>query len=144
VLAAPASELPAIATTAATTALVIAAPSAPAAPLPSKAPATPAPAVIAPTAAALTPAMFTASYLQNPKPVYPVMSKRLKESGTVLLWVSVTAAGTVDDLGLLRPSGYPRLDAEALKTVKLWRFVPAKRGSEAVADKVSVPIEFGL
>ena len=70
------------------------------------------------------------------------MSRKLGESGTVTLWVAVNAAGSVEDLGVLRTSGYPRLDAEALKCVKQWRFNPAQRGGEAVSDKVSVPIEF--
>jgi protein TonB len=87
---------------------------------------------------------FKTTYLQNPKPDYPALSRRLGEAGTVTLWVAVNAVGTVDDLGVLRSSGFARLDEQALKAVKLWRFTPAKRGGQTVADKVSVPIEFGF
>lgn len=111
-------------------------------PSPSPAPRT-SPAA-APTPAPLVHADVKTAYLQNPKPNYPSLSSRLGEAGTVTLWVAVNAAGTVDELGVLHSSGYARLDAEALKAVRLWRFTPAKRGGEAVADKVSVPIEFGL
>ena len=37
-----------------------------------------------------------------------------------------------------------RLDRAALSAVKRWRFVPARRGSEAVAGRVIVPIHFNL
>ena len=104
---------------------------------------TPSPAP-APSPVPLIAADFKTTYLQNPKPNYPTISSRLGEAGTVTLWVAVNATGTVDDLGILRSSGFARLDAEALKAVKLWRFTPARRGGQAVADKVSVPIEFGL
>lgn len=112
--------------------------------MPSPAPAPRAAPAAAPTPAPLVHADVKTAYLQNPKPNYPSLSSRLGEAGTVTLWVAVNAAGTVDDLGVLRTSGFARLDAEALKAVRQWRFTPAKRGGEAVADKVSVPIEFGL
>ncbi len=149
VTAPKAAEPPALMTsTAAATADVVAV----AAPQPAV---SPAPQVASPAAAkpatAPTPAParlihadVNTAYLQNPAPSYPTMSRKLGESGTVTLWVAVNAGGTVDDLGVLRSSGYARLDTEALKSVKQWRFNPAKRGGEAVADKVSVPIEFAL
>jgi protein TonB len=37
-----------------------------------------------------------------------------------------------------------RLDEAALVTVKKWRFVPARRGGEAVSAWVVVPIAFSL
>lgn len=37
--------------------------------------------------------MLRANYLRNPKPLYPTISRRLKEQGTVLLRVFVTASG---------------------------------------------------
>jgi len=41
-------------------------------------------------------------------------------------------------------SGSERLDQAALDAVRQWRFVPAKRGSEAIAAWVVVPISFSL
>ena len=41
-------------------------------------------------------------------------------------------------------SGSERLDASALDTVRRWKFVPARLGSEAVAATVLVPIAFSL
>ncbi len=89
-------------------------------------------------------ARFDADYLQNPAPAYPAMSRRLQEEGKVLLQVKVTATGTAEHVQIKQGSGYPRLDEAALNTVRQWRFIPARRGDEAVAASVVVPIVFRL
>lgn len=108
--------------------------------------ATPAPveAPPAPAAPALVEARFDADYLSNPKPPYPAASRRLGETGTVHLRVHVSASGEAIKVLLKKSSGYERLDNSALETVARWRFVPARRGDEAVAAWVVVPIVFEL
>ncbi|MDD2737508.1 MAG: energy transducer TonB [Methylomonas lenta] len=85
-----------------------------------------------------------ADYLNNPAPDYPDDSRRQGEQGRVLLRVFVNAAGVVEQVALRKSSGHPRLDQAALETVKTWRFVAARRGTEAVAAWVVVPISFSL
>lgn len=87
---------------------------------------------------------FDANYLDNPKPPYPGLSKRLGEQGVVQLRVFVNADGSVGKLELKRSSGHPRLDQSAMSTVQYWRFVPARQGSQAIAAWVVVPIHFTL
>jgi periplasmic protein TonB len=41
-------------------------------------------------------------------------------------------------------SGSTRLDEAARETVKRWKFVPARRGSEPVPAWVLIPISFRL
>ena len=41
-------------------------------------------------------------------------------------------------------SGFERLDRAAQDAVRRWRFVPARRGNDAVAAYVNVPIAFSL
>jgi protein TonB len=106
--------------------------STPAAPAPA---ATPSP-VIAPR--------FDAAYLDNPAPPYPALARRMGEQGKVVLRVLVSTAGTAERVELRASSGSARLDTTALDTVKRWRFVPARQGSEAVAAWVLVPISFSL
>lgn len=108
--------------------------------------ATPAPvqAPPAPAAPALVEARFDADYLSNPKPPYPAASRRLGETGTVHLRVHVSASGEAIKVQLKKSSGFERLDNSALETVAHWRFVPARRGDEAVAAWVVVPIVFEL
>jgi protein TonB len=89
-------------------------------------------------------ARFDADYLHNPKPVYPSMSRRLGEEGTVRLRVKVGAGGTALTVETERSSGFGRLDAAALEAVRRWRFVPARRGDIAIEAWVAVPIVFKL
>lgn len=89
-------------------------------------------------------ARFDADYLRNPAPDYPSVSRRMREEGTVYLDVSVTAEGRAGDLRIRKSSGHARLDEAALGAVRQWRFVPARRGAEAVAAQVVVPVVFRL
>lgn len=93
---------------------------------------------------AVTAARFDAEYLNNPPPVYPVKSQRKREQGRVLLRVQVSAQGTAERVAIHASSGHVRLDSAALEAVKRWRFVPARRGDQAVAASVVVPIVFRL
>lgn len=88
--------------------------------------------------------MLTAIYLRNPKPVYPGISRRLGEQGTVLLRVFVNLAGDATRVELKETSGYPRLDKAALEAVEAWKFVPAKKGGQPIAAWVVVPIKFSI
>lgn len=112
-----------------------------------EAPSTPG-AKIAPVAAEAAPtisaARFDAAYLQNPKPVYPPISRRLGEEGKVMLRVRVNADGHPAKVDLEKSSNFERLDEAARQTVARWRFVPAKRGDEAIETSVIVPIVFRL
>lgn len=116
------------------------APSAPVAAPPETKPAPPA----APAAPAVSAARFDADYLRNPAPPYPPLSRRMGEEGKVVLRVSVNPQGTADDIEIRSSSGSNRLDESALKTVRNWRFIPAKRGELAVQSWVLVPIIFKL
>ncbi|MFN4324455.1 MAG: energy transducer TonB [Azonexus sp.] len=100
--------------------------------------------VAAPVSASVSAARFDAAYLQNPRPNYPALSRRLGEEGKVLLKVRVTAEGTAAAVELEKSSGFDRLDTAARETVARWRFVPAKRGDEAIESAVIVPIIFRL
>jgi periplasmic protein TonB len=89
-------------------------------------------------------ARFDVDYLNNPKPVYPALSRRLREEGVVVLKVHVRSDGTVAAAMVDKRSGSARLDEAALAAVKQWNFVPARRGAEPVDSWVLVPIEFEL
>jgi protein TonB len=83
-------------------------------------------------------------YDLNPPPVYPWVARRRHYQGTVLLDVRVTAKGIVAEVKVARSSGYPVLDRSALKSVRRWRFEPARRGSRPVETWVQVPVRFEL
>ncbi|HUX29684.1 MAG TPA: energy transducer TonB [Thiobacillus sp.] len=103
-----------------------------------------APAPAPAPAPALVDARFDADYLDNPKPLYPHASRRLGEEGKVVLRVFVSAEGDAKQVEVKRSSGFQRLDLAAEKAVARWRFVPARRGEQAVTAWVVVPIVFSL
>ena len=85
-----------------------------------------------------------ADYLQNARPAYPAMSKRLGEQGKVLVRVLIGVDGTARQAEIQKSSGFDRLDQAALATVQRWRYVPGKRGGVAEAMWFSVPLVFVL
>lgn len=111
---------------------------------------TPAAVVAAPEPAAVDaveatlPPRFDADYLSNPSPRYPPLSRKLAETGRVLLRVQVSPKGEALTVQLHRSSGFERLDKSALEAVADWRFVPARQGQQAVMAWVIVPIVFSL
>lgn len=117
--------------------------------VPSQPPAPPAQPIAAspspsPAPVAVVAARFDADYLHNPKPVYPALSRRMNEEGKVLLKVRVSAQGSALEVAVSKSSGFPRLDAAGVDAVTRWRFVPARRGDEAIESSVVVPITFAL
>jgi len=93
---------------------------------------------------AVTPAGFSAAYLRNPAPRYPLASRRAGEQGTVTLRVLVSLDGLASRVAVEKSSGSPHLDAAALEAVKAWRFTPARQGADAVESWMLVPIVFRL
>jgi len=85
-----------------------------------------------------------ADYLQNPKPAYPPMSKRMGEQGRVVVRVLIGVDGVAQKAEIRTSSGFDRLDQAALATAQRWRYVPGKRGGVAEAMWFSVPINFVL
>lgn len=85
-----------------------------------------------------------AGFFSNPKPPYPAVSRRMNEEGIVLLSVHILADGRVDEVRLKRSSGFSRLDDSAMKTVRHWRYVPAKRNGKPIPYWYAQPIRFSL
>lgn len=107
------------------------------------APAAEPPAVLA----ALAPETFTgARPLANActEPAYPRLARRHGQEGTVKLRVKVGADGLPQAVELALSSGFELLDQAALEAVRGWRFEPARRNDQPVADEVIVPLRFYL
>ena len=85
-----------------------------------------------------------AGYLNNPAPVYPEIAMDNGWEGKVLMKVHVLANGRPDTVSVVKSSGKPVLDSEAVRTVKKWLFAPAKRGTTPIDGWVTVPISFNL
>jgi protein TonB len=87
---------------------------------------------------------YRADHLRNPPPVYPAIAKRLRIQGTVLVRVLVSPAGLPKKIELAHTSGSPVLDEAALKAVREWAFVPARRGAEPIEMWLEFPMNFRL
>ena len=87
---------------------------------------------------------YRADYLNNPRPPYPMVARRMGYHGKVVLNVEVLAEGRAGDVKLHQSSGYDILDNAALQTVKSWHFTPARRFGQPVTQWFLVPIKFSL
>ena len=85
-----------------------------------------------------------ADYLQNPKPAYPAISRRMNEQGKTTVRVLIGPDGVSQRAEIVKSSGFSRLDDAALATVMRWRYVPGKRGGVAEAMWFNVPINWVL
>ncbi len=126
-------------------------PPAPSAPTGTVAPPAPVPAAATPVAATVAVAQPTvqlpssdADYLQNPKPAYPAMSRRLNEQGRSVIKVLIGIDGVPKQADIAKSSGFDRLDQAALSTVMRWHFVPGKRAGVPEAMWFNVPFNWVL
>ncbi|PJI97144.1 outer membrane transport energization protein TonB [Acidovorax sp. 69] len=85
-----------------------------------------------------------AAYLNNPKPSYPAISKRMGEQGKVVLRVLIGTDGLPQKVEISKSSGFDRLDRQAQEAVMRWRFVPGKRNGVAETMWNLVPVNFVL
>ena len=85
-----------------------------------------------------------ADAIYNPAPGYPQLSRRLGESGIVLLDVLILPNGRVGEVTVHTSSGFPRLDKAAIRAIKKWRYRPTQNSGEAVAYWYIQPMCFIL
>ena len=85
-----------------------------------------------------------ADYLQNPRPPYPPISRRLNEQGKTTVRVLIGADGQPQRAEISKSSGFTRLDEAAIATAMSWRYVPGKRGGVAETMWFNVPINWLL
>ena len=78
------------------------------------------------------------------RPDYPKGARQRGEEGNVDLELAISANGRVESVSVVRSSGYPELDAAAVRAAKNARFTPAKSGRVAVASTARLTITFKL
>jgi protein TonB len=86
--------------------------------------------------------------IKEVKPKYPESAAGL--TGIVTMQAVVLPDGTVGDVQFSKdapakgiPAGrYPDIDKEAIRTVRQWRFVPARRDGEPVPVMVEIEMLF--
>lgn len=77
-------------------------------------------------------------------PNYPLLSRRLGETGTTLLRVEVDEQGQVAAAHVVTGSGHARLDEAALAAVRTWRCTPPQRNGQALRAVALQPFKFQM
>jgi len=88
--------------------------------------------------------IYSATYLNNDPPAYPMVARRRGQEGTVIVSAMIHDDGHCHHALLKKSSGHDILDKAALDAVRGWRFTPARRGGQTTVAWVDVPITFRL
>jgi TonB family protein len=99
---------------------------------------------IAPPSSLTSQGIQARNQLTNPKPLYPLVSRRMGEQGAVDLRLCLTYQGHIESVSVIKSSGYKRLDSSALETVKTWKFSPLEMVDASSFDCYRLPIHFKL
>lgn len=81
--------------------------------------------------------------LQSTQALYPPDALAARQEARVELKITILANGAVGEVEVTG-SGGKAFDEAAVEAVQQWRFEPARRGEQAVASRIGVPIEFSL
>lgn len=92
----------------------------------------------------MEPPSSDASYLRNPPPVYPPISKRLGEQGKVVVRVLIGPDGQPQRSEIRQSSGFDRLDRAAQDYVMRSRYLPGTVGGVPQAMWYEAPVNFVL
>ncbi len=74
-------------------------------------------------------------------PVYPEELRREGTSGVVTVSILIDEKGNVQEPKVVKTT-HEAFSGPALEALAKWKFKPAKKAGEAVAMRVSIPIQF--
>jgi TonB family protein len=80
--------------------------------------------------------------LKKVPPVYPPLARQARIQGTVLLKVTISKSGDVENLQLI--SGHPMLAPAAIEAVKQWKYKPYLLNGEPIEVETKVTVNFTL
>lgn len=75
---------------------------------------------------------------------YPEASVSAREEGVAVVVAEIDTDGHVSEARIDTSSGYPDLDAAALRSIAGWTFKPAMKDGRPVAEWVKQPVDFRL
>ena len=82
--------------------------------------------------------------LRQPSVQYPPISYDNAEEGTVTLLLAVQPDGSISDIRIARSSGYQRLDAAAVRSLRQAKFQPATCHGKPIAVRIHQSFVFEL
>jgi len=84
------------------------------------------------------------SFRGNRPPIYPDTARLNRWQGTVYLRIRVAVDGRITQVDVARSSGYPVLDAAAVRAVRILHGQPARRNGHPTATIKILPVRFEL
>ena len=82
--------------------------------------------------------------LRRPSVQYPPASQDNGEEGTVTLLLAVQTDGSISDIRIARSSGYQRLDAAAVRSLRQAKFQPATCHGKPIAMRMHYSFTFKI
>jgi periplasmic protein TonB len=95
-----------------------------------------------PTRAFRTSSMLQGSLIRRVDPVYPALARSARVQGSVVLFATISTAGTIENLRVL--SGHPLLVGAAIDAVKQWRYRPYILNDEPIEVETEITVNFVL
>ena len=106
--------------------------------------ATPAPAPVVQKDVIIPPKQDKRYPISASDEIYPSMSKRLGEEGTVTLLLTLNEQGRVTEVSVKESSGFERLDNAAATDAKKWRFQPGTVNGKAASMQYPFRLVFKM
>ena len=82
--------------------------------------------------------------LRRPSVQYPPASQDNGDEGTVTLLLAVQTDGSISDIRIARSSGYQRLDAAAVRSLRRAKFQPATCHGKPIAVRIHQSFTFKI
>ena len=82
--------------------------------------------------------------LRRPSVQYPPASQNNGDEGTVTLLLAVQTDGSISDIRIARSSGYQRLDAAAVRSLRQAKFQPATCHGKPIAVRIHQSFTFKI
>jgi periplasmic protein TonB len=84
------------------------------------------------------------TFAEQAQHVYPSEAARRHQQGSVVLMLYINGNGTLDKIEIVKSSGFPLLDAAAIKEMKQSRFQPAMDGAIPIRSRAQASVTYRL
>ena len=84
------------------------------------------------------------NFVQQAAHVYPPEAARRHQQGVVVLLLYISGGGTIDKIEIVKSSGFPLLDAAAIREMKQSKFEPAMDGAIPVRSRAQASVTYRL
>ena len=86
--------------------------------------------------------LLEGSLIRRVTPIYPPLARSARIQGAVVLFASISKAGTIDNLRAI--SGHPMLIPAAIEAVSQWRYRPYILNNEPIEVETQITVNFLL